>query len=467
MIDSTLGDAMDYPFLWWAIGLGGISAASLPLGSALGLCWHPNNRVLGALTAYGGGALIAALTVELIAPTAMHLVHTTSAEGHTQAVQYLINLIVGALVGGILFVSLDQIVNSKGGFLRKTSATISYFSSRKAKRRKQIIKHLGASELIRHLPIDMAEEIVNKVTEVNFVAGEQIFSEGEPGDFVYFIEAGEISISRGNKNIAHLQSGDVLGEIAVVTGEPRTAKAVVKEDALLLVLGKNDFDALRKKSPEFNQVAQSLAAGRLKELVELEDMDDNAKQWAQQTIIALTDTVVVPTNAQLKEASAEYSGAPMAIWLGILLDGIPESFVIGSTLLASITVAVAQNGAESVSFSALIPYTLVAGLFLANFPEAMSSSIGMQKLDWSNLKIFLMWSSLLILTAIGAGFGYWLGGSVDHGVVVFMEGLAAGAMLTMIASAMIPEAVHLGGNNVVGLSTLGGFLSAVAFKLLE
>ena len=122
---------------------------------------------------------------------------------------------------------------------------------------------------------------------------------------------------------------------------------------------------------------------------------------------------------------------------------------------------------ESVSFALLVPYTLIAGLFLANFPEAMSSSIGMRKQGWKGLKIFLMWFSLMVITAIGAGFGYRLGGSVDHSVVVFIEGLAAGAMLTMIAAAMIPEAVHLGGSSVTGLSTLGGFLSAVAFKLLE
>ena len=48
-----------------------------------------------------------------------------------------------------------------------------------------------------------------------------------------------------------------------------------------------------------------------------------------------------------------------------------------------------------------------------------------------------------------------------------IEGLAAGAMLTMIAAAMIPEAVHLSGSRITGLSTLAGFLAAVAFKLLE
>ena len=56
---------------------------------------------------------------------------------------------------------------------------------------------------------------------------------------------------------------------------------------------------------------------------------------------------------------------------------------------------------------------------------------------------------------------------LDHGVLVVVEGFAAGAMLTMIAAAMIPEAIHLGGRNTTGLATLIGFISAVSFKLLE
>jgi zinc transporter ZupT len=78
-----------------------------------------------------------------------------------------------------------------------------------------------------------------------------------------------------------------------------------------------------------------------------------------------------------------------------------------------------------------------------------------------------MWFSLMVITAIGAGLGYLLAGSLDPTWLVFAEGLAAGAMLTMIASAMIPEAVHMGNASAVGLSTLAGFLAAIAFKLLE
>jgi zinc transporter ZupT len=79
----------------------------------------------------------------------------------------------------------------------------------------------------------------------------------------------------------------------------------------------------------------------------------------------------------------------------------------------------------------------------------------------------MLWLSLMIITAAGAGGGFLLADSLSHAWLIFAEGLAAGAMLTMIASAMIPEAVHMGNANAVGLSTLGGFLSAISFKLLE
>jgi zinc transporter ZupT len=115
----------------------------------------------------------------------------------------------------------------------------------------------------------------------------------------------------------------------------------------------------------------------------------------------------------------------------------------------------------------IVPFTLIAGLFLSNLPEALSSSANMLQQGWSKRRIFLMWFSLMVITGIGAGVGYLAAGEIDHTWLFLLEGLAAGAMLTMIAAAMIPEAVVMGSGNLVGLSTLLGFLSAILFKLLE
>ena len=150
----------------------------------------------------------------------------------------------------------------------------------------------------------------------------------------------------------------------------------------------------------------------------------------------------------------------------MLIDGVPESIVIGSGFLGLVGSRLAEG--EIVSFASVVPYALIAGLFLANFPEALSSSVAMRGQGWSARRVFSLWLALMAITAVGAGVGYLLGEAVSHATLVAIEGLAAGAMLTTIASTMIPEAVHLSGSGArVGLSTLVGFLVAISFKLLE
>ena len=143
----------------------------------------------------------------------------------------------------------------------------------------------------------------------------------------------------------------------------------------------------------------------------------------------------------------------MAIWLGILLDGIPESMIIGM-LTASVT-------GMSLSF--------ITGVFLANLPEAMSSSVGMRQSEMGFGQILWMWSSLCLFTGLGAVVGALLFPTHPTGAAFFwiagIEGLAAGAMLTMIAETMLPEAFEQGGA-IVGFSTLLGFLAALLVKLL-
>jgi ZIP family zinc transporter len=82
-------------------------------------------------------------------------------------------------------------------------------------------------------------------------------------------------------------------------------------------------------------------------------------------------------------------------------------------------------------------------------------------------KVFMLWLSLMLMTGIGAALGYLLGGALSHTFVVAIEGVAAGAMLTMIAAAMIPEAAHRGGPIASGVGTMLGFIAAISFKLLE
>jgi zinc transporter ZupT len=117
-------------------------------------------------------------------------------------------------------------------------------------------------------------------------------------------------------------------------------------------------------------------------------------------------------------------------------------------------------GGASVSFS------LMAGLLLSNFPEALSSSVGMRERNTAFSKIFWMWASLMLICGISSMSGnvFLQGASPMFSTLV--EGMAAGAMLTMIAETMLPEAYHQGGS-ITGISTLLGFLAAVLSKMLE
>jgi ZIP family zinc transporter len=82
-------------------------------------------------------------------------------------------------------------------------------------------------------------------------------------------------------------------------------------------------------------------------------------------------------------------------------------------------------------------------------------------------KIIGLWMTLTVICAVGAAFGTYVGESIPNSAMIAVEGIAAGAMLTMIGSAMLPEAAHLSSPNMAGFSTLVGFVAAVGFKLFE
>jgi zinc transporter ZupT len=109
--------------------------------------------------------------------------------------------------------------------------------------------------------------------------------------------------------------------------------------------------------------------------------------------------------------------------------------------------------------------SLLAGLFISDFPEALSSSVGMKKLKIPNMKIFFMWTSIMFATGIGAFAGNIFFENVSPAFHAIVNGMAAGAMLTMIAETMLPEAYHIGGS-VTGLSTLAGFLVTLLLNVI-
>jgi CRP-like cAMP-binding protein len=410
--------------------------------------------------------LIAALSVELVAPTVFALHEETGSPHHGEPLTHFFALLVGSVLGGILFVILDQLVNAHGGFLRKTAASIAYFRTTERERQEKLVEKLSQLPLLQNVSVQHVNALVSMVHPMSFYDGEVIARQGEDADVLIFVMGGAVGTTRDGSSVGESGPDNVIGIIPILTQVPHPGTVTARGLVTALALSKEDFNRLRNISPAFDQACRDLTRERLELLEQLVTArQEQAIRWARKATHALKTGSQIPTAIQLRRAKEEHGGAPLAIWLGILIDGIPESFVIGAGLLVLLQAKVELIG--TLRFVDVIPFTLIAGLFLSNFPEALASSANMRLQGWSKRNIFLMWFSLMVITAIGAGLGYLLAGALKHTWLIFAEGLAAGAMLTMIAAAMIPEAVHMGNSSAVGLSTLAGFLAAISFKLLE
>jgi ZIP family zinc transporter len=154
-------------------------------------------------------------------------------------------------------------------------------------------------------------------------------------------------------------------------------------------------------------------------------------------------------SGEQQPSEAEAPGSGNAIALGALLDGIPESVVIGTSLLGGGHLGVATVGA----------------VFISNLPEGLASAAGMRSAGRSRRYVFALWGSIAVISGLAALAGYALLGGASETVIATITAVAGGAILAMIADTMIPEAysrVHL----LTGLVTVVGFLSAFALAQL-
>lgn len=155
----------------------------------------------------------------------------------------------------------------------------------------------------------------------------------------------------------------------------------------------------------------------------------------------------------LIERRGQASGAPeggsgQTIALGALLDGIPESMVLGMGL--------AVGGSISIGF-------LVA-VFVSNVPESLSASAEMRATRTTGA-IYRLWTAIVIVSAISGAIGYAIVQLVPSSDGRYVQAFAAGAVLTMLADSLIPEALEHGGKRVALLTTLGFAVAAVLTTL--
>jgi ZIP family zinc transporter len=154
-----------------------------------------------------------------------------------------------------------------------------------------------------------------------------------------------------------------------------------------------------------------------------------------------------------RRKSARGSGgddSALAIVLGTVLDGIPESIVIGLTLY--------EGGAVGAAY--------LTAVFISNVPEAVSSTAGLVASGWGRARILGMWSLIAVVSGLASLVGYVAFRHASADVVAFVLAFAGGAILTMLADTMMPEAYEHGGK-LVGVVTTVGFTVAFLIGQLD
>ena len=149
-------------------------------------------------------------------------------------------------------------------------------------------------------------------------------------------------------------------------------------------------------------------------------------------------------------AGDQTGGSGAAIFVGTLLDNVPESIILGMSL--------ALGGAVNIAF--------LAAVFVSNLPEGVAGSLNLQAVGRSQRSVFWMWASLVAISAACAGLGYLIIQALPGADGRYAQAFAAGAMLTMLADAMMPEAFQHGGMTV-GLFTVLGFLGSAMLSVLQ
>ena len=214
------------------------------------------------------------------------------------------------------------------------------------------------------------------------------------------------------------------------------------------------FDPSRQVMAVIMALGTGLLIGSVSfELVD-EALEHQAVAWVALLVLVGAATFTVGDwlltrngGGERKDADgAQAEGNPLAIVLGSVLDGIPESFVLGLTVL---------QGGVSVS--------LLAGVALSNLPEGMSSSSGLKVAGWPRGRVLVMWSLVVLVSAVSAAAGYVLLDPHSGRTGALVQAFAAGALLAMLADTLLPEAYKVEGV-LTGPLVVAGFAFSLALS---
>jgi CRP-like cAMP-binding protein len=375
--------------------------------------------------AFGSGTLLAAIAFDITQP-----VFETAG---------FWPILIGFFLGGALFTVIINYIDDQGGFIRHPSSSRRFFYHHRQEETSEVLDEIAHVEMLHNLSPSEVQAIIPLLKPLSVEPGTMLCQEGAPGDAMFIIVNGEADILKGTALMAQLGPGEMFGEMALLTGEERSASVIARTPMQLYELDKVDFDAMLTRSPHLASGLSRILARRLRETTQstAKAHEKSDGQWRKEVL----DSVEVdfPLSEQQIQQLAK-SSTPLAILVGTLMDNIPEALVIGFN---------AGNGNLSGSF--------LMAVFISNIPEALSSSVGMQQAGTPAKRILTLWAGAVLLSGLTALLGGLLSAYASPWVLGSAQALAGGAILAMLSSTMMPEAYELGGGSVT-YSTIAGFL---------
>lgn len=164
---------------------GVLGASSLVVGAAVGVFWQPRRAVSAAIMAFGSGTLLSAIAFEITMPIYRQ--------------QGFLPILIGFIVGGVLFTGLTKYIDQQGGFLRKPASSRRYLFEHRHEQASDVLNRIAHVEVMQDLPVTQQQAIASFLQSVYAQPGDVLCQEGSPGDYFYMIVDGEAEVRKGQK----------------------------------------------------------------------------------------------------------------------------------------------------------------------------------------------------------------------------------------------------------------------------
>ena len=129
---------------------------------------------------------------------------------------------------------------------------------------REVIEHFEKIPLFSGVSKKGLRSIVAAADEITVREGKDLVREGEHGRHLYVIVDGSAQVVRGGRKVATLGRGDFFGELALISGAPRTATVTTETDTTVMVLDPRRFDVVMDEEPRVAKAIMATMADRLR-----------------------------------------------------------------------------------------------------------------------------------------------------------------------------------------------------------